>query len=213
MTAPQRLYTPEEYLDFERASEGKHEYLDGRVFAMSGITPNHDRIAGEITASLRVQLRGRPCESFTGEMRLKVSATGLYTYPDASALCGTPEFAWHQGVAMLLNPSLLVEVLSPSTEAYDRGAKFAHYRGLPSLREHLLVAQDYVHAERYVPSPAPDAAWVRADFDGPDAVVQLPSVGVRLRLGDLYERVEFPAHPAHPPRPSRVREPEPAYDA
>lgn len=206
MTSPQRSYTPEEYLELEFAAQDKHEYLDGRIYAMSGVNRNHVRIASAVNATLYTRLRGRPCESFTSDMQVKVSPTGLYTYPDASALCGEPHFE-HRRVDILLNPSLVVEVLSDSTEAYDRGAKFAHYRRIPSLREYVLIAQNRMHAERYTPAADPAAAWVRTDADGPDGVIELPSVGCVLRLADLYERVEFPVHP---PGPRRVREPDPA---
>lgn len=206
MTAPQRIYTPAEYLELEFAAQDKHEYVDGRIYAMSGVNRNHVRIASAVNAALYTRLRGRPCESFTSDMQVKVSPTGLYTYPDASALCGEPHFEHHR-VDILLNPSLIVEVLSDSTEAYDRGAKFAHYRRIPSLREYVLISQNQVHAERYTPGTEPDAEWVRTDADGPSGVVELPSVGAVLHLADLYERVEFPVRP---PGPRRVREPDPA---
>ncbi len=207
MTAPQRRYTPEEYLAFERAAVERHEYFDGQIYAMSGVTRNHDRVVRSVYREFETKLSGRPCEYFTSNMRMKVSATGLYTYPDASALCGEPEFEDPEHVDVLLNPSVVVEVLSESTEGYDRGGKFAHYRRVPTLREYLLVAQNRVHAERYTPAGDPDAPWVRLEYDAPDDAVELSSLGVAIRLGDLYERVEFPVHP---PRPRRVREPEPA---
>ena len=140
MTAPHHRFTPDEYLAFERAARDKHEYYDGQVYAMSGGTRNHDRIAVSATRELATQLRGRRCDVLTSDMRVKVSATGLYTYPDASALCSEPEFEDPRNVDVLLNPVLIVEVLSESTEGYNRGGKFAHYHRIATLQEYVLIA-------------------------------------------------------------------------
>ena len=149
----ERYITVEEYLAFEGASLEKHEYLDGRIYAMSGAMPNHNRVSANVLASLHAQFRGRGCEVFGSDMKVRVPATGLYTYPDVTALCGEARFdPGDQGV--LLNPSVIVEVLSPSTEAYDRGTKFSHYRKIDSLREYVLIAQDRVRVERYARDPA-----------------------------------------------------------
>jgi Uma2 family endonuclease len=197
-------YTPEEYLARERESEAKHEYLDGRIYAMTGASRNHIRITGNIFRELSTQLRGGPCEAFGTDMMVRVAATGLHTYPDASALCGEPLFDEDSRTGVLLNPSVLVEVLSPSTEAYDRGDKFMHYRQIPSLREYVLVAQDEIHAELFTRAAEDGTRWVLTDARGPDAAVELPSIGCALRLRDVYERVDVPVW-----RPVRaVREPE-----
>lgn len=139
-------------------------------------------------------------------------ARGIDAGQGGPALCGDAELELEPGLETLLNPALIVEVLSPSTESYDRGKKFSLYRRISTLRGYVLVAQDRMHAERYTPAADPGAEWVRADADGPDGVIELTSVGCVLRLADLYEGVEFPVHP---PGPRRVREPdpEPAYVA
>src|SRR5712692_10164216 len=131
--------TPEEYLARERDAEHKSEYFDGEIFAMAGGSPQHSAIIFNVNGLLFPQLRGGPCRGFNSDMRVKVSETGLYTYPDLVVLCGEPQFDdEHQDT--LLNPTLIVEVLSPTTKAYARGDKFSHYRWLESLQEYLLVA-------------------------------------------------------------------------
>ena len=199
-------YTPEEYLASERDAEGKHEYLDGRIYAMTGGTAHHSLITGNVIASLHSALRGRPCRVFTSDLKVRVAATGLHTYPDVSALCAEPRFASAHG-EILLNPSVLVEVLSPSTEAYDRGGKFQHYQQLPSLQEYVLIAQDGMQVDCFSRASEDGTRWVLTAADGPEGVVELPSIECVLRLRDVYERVDVPAR-----RPVRaVREPaEPA---
>jgi Uma2 family endonuclease len=146
--ALQRL-TEAEYLEIERTAEWKSEFFNGEMFAMAGATPEHVLIAGNVAAELRLQLRGRPCRVYPVDLRVKVSDTGLYTYPDVVVVCGEPRFDELRGDT-LLNPTLIVEVLSSSTEAYDRGDKFAHYRRLDSLQEYVLVAQDRCRIERFL---------------------------------------------------------------
>jgi Uma2 family endonuclease len=140
MPASQSFASPAEYLALERAAEHRHEYVSGRVYAMTGASREHNVIATNTSRALGNQLSGRPCETYQSDMRVKVSETGMYTYPDVVVACGTPAFE-DAYVDTLLNPTVIIEVLSPSTEAYDRGEKFAHYRRLPSLREYLLIAQ------------------------------------------------------------------------
>ena len=204
----ERYYTVEEYLEREETAQVKHEYLDGRIYAMTGGTPNHARLVGNVHTALAIQLRGRPCEAFISELMVRVEKTGLHTYPDGSALCGEPRFAGrHESTQdlILLNPSVLVEVLSPSTERYDRGDKFLHYRQIPSLQEYVLVSQDWMHVERFA-RPAEGAEWGFAETRGPDGEIALPSIGCVLRLREVYERVDVPAT-----QPLRViREPDAA---
>ena len=138
--------SPEEYLRLERQAEYKSEYVNGEIFAMTGASRKHNLVAGNIFRELGQQLRSRQCEAYVGDMRVKVTATGLYTYPDVVVVCGEPKFE-DTFVDTLLNPTLLVEVLSQSTERYDRIAKSSYYRTLDSLSEHLLVAQDEVRLE------------------------------------------------------------------
>ncbi len=185
-------YTPEQYLDLERRAEYKSEYVNGRIYAMTGASREHNVIALTIASGLFTRFRGRPCEVYQSDMRVKVSPTGLYTYPDVVALCGAPAFE-DAHVDTLLNPAVVVEVLSPSTAAYDRGEKFAHYRRLPSLHEYVLVSQDRVRVEHYARH---GAGWLLTEFEGPDATLELPALGCALPLAEVYERVApFPAEP------------------
>jgi Uma2 family endonuclease len=193
MTAPEPYVTPEEYLERERAAKVKSEYYDGRIYTMSGASRQHVRITVNTLASFHRQLRGRPCDAYSSDMRLNVSATGLYTYPDVAALCGEPRFV-DDAFDTLLNPAVLVEVLSDSTEAYDRGRKFEHYRRIDTLRDYLLVAQDRVHVEHRALDA--DGRWTIAELSLLEDVVELPSIECTLLLADLYERVELPPRPA-----------------
>lgn len=198
----QPCYTPEEYLALERRAESKSEYVNGRIYAMSGASRVHNVIAGNVFAGLHSRFRGRSCDVYGSDMRVNVSPTGMYTYPDVAALCGTPEFADAE-VDTLLNPSVIVEVLSPSTEAYDRGEKFAHYRRIPSLREYVLVAQDRARVEHYARL---GERWVLTVAEGLEAELMLPVLDCALPLGEIYERVAPFAHepPVHPDvRPGR----------
>ncbi len=188
---PQRkpYLTPAEYLAMERQSETKNDYWDGEVYALAGTSRNHNLIVTNITISLGTQVKGRPCEVYPGDMRVKAAAHAAYTYPDVVVVCGQPEFEDHERDT-LLNPTVLIEVLSPSTEAYDRGAKFEAYRSLPSLADYLLVAQDRAAVEHYTRQV--DDRWLLTAYAGLNAVVQIESIGCELRLADLYDKVEFP---------------------
>jgi Uma2 family endonuclease len=180
--------SPEEYLRLERQAEHKSEYVNGEIFAMTGASLKHNLVSGNIFGELRQQLKGRECQAYTGEMRVKVTATGLYTYPDVVIVCGEPKFE-DKYFDTLLNPTVLVEVLSPSTERYDRIAKSSYYRTLDSLAEHLLVAQDEVRLEQYVKQP--DGQWLFFESTSLDAVVEFPSISCSLALRDVYDKVTF----------------------
>jgi Uma2 family endonuclease len=180
--------TPAEYLARERAADTKSEYLDGEIFAKAGGTPQHSAIIFNVTVALGPQLRGGPCRGFNSDLRVKVSETGLYTYPDLMVLCGEARFD-DEHRDTLLNPTLIVEVLSPTTEAYARGDKFGHYRWLESLQEYLLIAQDRRRLELF--SRQPDGRWILSPVSGENAAVELASIGCRLALADVYDRVEF----------------------
>ncbi|HEY0776860.1 MAG TPA: Uma2 family endonuclease [Gemmatirosa sp.] len=208
MSRPERLCTEAEYLALEDNATEKSEYVNGRMYAMSGASPNHDRIVFNATRELANQLRGRPCRGLTADMRVKATVTGAYFYPDLGALCGTPEYTNSAGVQMLVNPSVIIEVLSESTAAFDRGEKFEHYRRIPSLREYAVIAQDRTFVELRV---LRGDVWMLAAYSTPDDGVALASVGCTLRLRDLYENVEFPADGARTaPRLLREDAP-PAY--
>lgn len=188
MAQPQPRTTPDEYLALERQAEHRSEYLDGEVFAMAGASRRHNLICLNVGAELRDQLRRRPCEVYVHDMRVKVSATGLYTYPDAVATCEEPQFEDAE-LDTLLNPTLLVEVLSPSTADYDRGAKFEHFRTLASLREVLFVSQDEVHVLHYVRQA--NDAWLLTESRDAGAVITLASIRAELRLAEVYAKVSF----------------------
>jgi len=181
-------YTPEEYLAIERGSEGKSEYYGGEIFAMSGASERHNLIAANILAGLHAQFRGRPCKVYTSDMRVKVNPTGLYTYPDVVALCGEARFDDEQKDT-LLNPTLIIEVLSKSTEAYDRGEKFAHYRKVDSLTEYLLVSQEKHQVDHYVRQS--DNHWMLTDASNLEDTISLTSINCVLALNEIYDKVEM----------------------
>jgi Uma2 family endonuclease len=182
------LVTPEEYLAFERAAEYKNEYFDGEIFAMVGASRRHNLITLNVAAEFRAKLRGRGCETYASDMRVRISSANLYTYPDVVVVCGEPQFE-DQHVDTLLNPTLIVEVLSKSTARYDRGAKFHHYRALESLQEYLMIAQDEPRIEHYAKQP--DGQWLLSDIGLDDGLVELASIECVLELKDVYEQVEI----------------------
>jgi Uma2 family endonuclease len=183
------LLTPEEYLEIERRAERKSEYFRGEMFAMSGASRPHVLIVTNLVHELMTRLNTGPCEIYSNDMRLRVTPDGLYTYPDVMVACGEPRFADDQSDT-LLNPVLIVEVLSESTEAYDRGKKFEQYRTLPSLREYLLVAQDAPRIEQWIRQP--DDNWLRAETSGMDASMRLASIDCVLPLTKIYNKVNWP---------------------
>ncbi len=184
---PTKTWTPETYLEFERESETRHEYLNGEIFDMVGASRNHNLIVANVIASLHPQLRGRNCEIYPTDMRVKVSKSGLYTYPDISVVCGDSDLEDQHGDT-LLNPTLLIEVLSPSTAHYDRGKKFQHYRRIASLQAYVLIEQDAYRVEHYVRA---NDHWILTDTIGLDAMLDLPSIQCRMALTDIYEKVVF----------------------
>jgi Uma2 family endonuclease len=188
-TQPIPQYRFEDYLAVERESlEVKHEYVAGDVFAVSGGSYEHSLIATNLTRALGNRLAGGPCVVLSSDLRLRIEAADACVYPDVSVLCGAPAF-YDDRRDVLTNPILIAEVLSPSTEAYDRGAKFAHYRGLPSLRHVLLIAQDRLSVE--VCTREPEERWVLRAYTEAEALVELDALGCRLPLAEFYERVVF----------------------
>jgi Uma2 family endonuclease len=180
--------TSEEYLAIERQATCKSEYFDGEMFAMAGASRRHNLIVINIGAELRTQLRQRPCEVYTSDMRVKISRTGLYTYPDVVVVRDEPHFEDTE-IDTLLNPLVLIEVLSPTTADYDRGEKFEHYRALPSLQTYLLIAQDRCHVVHYTRQP--DNTWILAEtFDIQDCI-HLSSLGCDLLLSEVYAKVKL----------------------
>ena len=187
---PKIRLTPEEYLAIERQAEYKSEYFNGEVFAMSGGSRQHNLITVNISSSLHAQIRTRPCNVYSSDQRVKVSATGLYTYPDISVVCGEAKYDDDQQDT-LLNPTAIIEVLSKSTAGYDRNEKFAHYRKLESLAEYVLVAQVRYHVELYTRQPNGD--WLLSETDNIQESVLLPSIECTLALSEVYEKVDIPA--------------------
>jgi len=182
-TDPKPRFSPDEYLARERESEGKSEYLAGEIFAMTGASRRHNRIVLNIAFSLDRQLKGKGCEVFVSDMRVRIA--DLYTYPDVVVACGDPRFEDSE-LDTLLNPVLIVEVLSKSTEDYDRGTKFAHYRTIPSMSEYLVVSQGHIHIEHSVRETD---RWVLTETDELASTLELPSIGCTLELADVYDRV------------------------
>jgi Uma2 family endonuclease len=193
-TQPKTYLTPEQYLEIERKAEFKSEYYQGEMFAMSGASYPHIGIVANAMRELGQQLRRGPCRPLSNDMRVRVTPTGLYAYPDVVIVCGEPQFA-DDTFDILLNPTVIIEVLSRSTEAYDRGEKFAQYRSLESLKEYLLISSLRVSVERYTRQP--DGSWNYIAKASLEDSLDLPSVGCHLALADLYEKVDF-----SPPQPA-----------
>jgi Uma2 family endonuclease len=189
---PQIRFTAAEYLARERAAETRSEFFDGEIFRVptaggwAGASRKHNLITTNLTRELSTALKGRPCETYVSDMRVKVSSTGLYTYPDVVVVCGEPQFEDEQ-IDTLLNPTLIIEVLSPTTEEYNRVEKFAHYRRIESLCGYVLIAQNYCHVEHYARQP--ENQWLLTDTSDPAAILPLPSIDVRLALTEIYDRV------------------------
>ncbi|HEX2207785.1 MAG TPA: Uma2 family endonuclease [Longimicrobium sp.] len=188
-TAALTYYTPEEYLALERNAEFKSEYVDGRIVALAGAPDAHITISLNIHAELRTRFRGIPCRAWANEMRVQIDDGRRYTYPDVVAVCGEKQF--RDGVMdTLTNPTLIVEVLSPSTEAYDRGEKFLHYRTIETLQEYVLVAQDRPLVERFTRHGEFWHLWTVTDLD---EELEFTSIGCTIPLREIYENVDFAA--------------------
>jgi len=180
--------TEAEYLEIERAAEFKSEFFDGEMFAMAGGTPQHSLIATNIAAEFHNRLKDHPCVPYNADLRIKVEATGLCTYPDLSVICVPLEFAGGTDDTVV-NPTLLVEVLSDSTEAYDRGKKFEHYRQIAGLREYLLVSQKEPRIEQFVRQP--DRRWLLQEVAGQESSLELPSLRITISLAEIFAKVGF----------------------
>ena len=205
----QKLYlTPQEYLDYEREAETKSEYYNGEIYAMAGATREHSLIVTNTVLSLGTRLRGRRCEIYAADMRVKVSPTGLYTYPDVVVVCGLPRFDdAHKDT--LPNPTLIVEVLSESTEAYDRTGKFEHYRKLESLTDYLLISQERAWIEHRARQS--EIKWLIGFYMGMETVVPVPSIDCELRLSDVYDKIDWPDESSARGWLRAVKEPAPEY--
>ena len=184
--------TEAEYIALEREADFKSEFLDGEMFAMAGGTPTHSLIAANLIGDLRAQLKGRPCRPFTSDLRLKVEATGLNTYADVAVVCGPLRFS-ALDKDTVVNPTLLAEVLSDSTEAYDRGAKFRNYTQIPTLREYLLVSQTEPRVEQFLRQD--NGPWVWREAVGLEAILEVPSLQITLALSEVFLGVDFAPAP------------------
>lgn len=191
-------YTLDDYLANEREEEFRHEYLDGQAYAMAGETLEHSTVCFNISVSLGVQLKGKPCRGLSPNMKVLSGSyspgqsKGLFSYPDVSVVCGEPKFH-DERRDVLLNPSLIIEVLSPGTELFDRGEKFHRYRShLESLQAYVLVSTAQPMVELFQ-RQADGRFWLYSAVDGLDATLSLPAIGCQLALADIYERLEFPA--------------------
>jgi len=185
---PKTKLTPEEYLEFERKAEFKSEYSNGEVFAMAGARRNHNKAATNIGGLIWQHLKGRNCESYSNDMRVFIPKTGLYTYSDVVVVCGEPNFQ-DEVFDTLLNPTLLIEVLSESTESYDRGKKFAHYRSIESLQEYVLVSTDEARIEKYVRHG--DGFWFFSEAVGLESAIEFTAIECQIALAEVYDKIDF----------------------
>lgn len=185
---PHQYVTIQQYFALEETADIKHEYYRGSISAMTGASARHNLIVANIIATLHGQLRGSSCRVFPSDLRLKIEQTGLYTYPDISVICGTIQFDEGRQDTVS-NPIVLIEVLSPSTENYDRGKKFEHYRTIEPLQEYIVVAQDRVHIEHYIRQD--QHRWLLVDFLAVDQVVKIGAINCELPLESVYEYVVF----------------------
>ena len=188
---PKPYITPEQYLERERQAETKSEYFAGEIFAMPGGSPEHSLISGNALGALWSQLRESPCTPYNSDLKVRATEE-LYTYPDVTVVCGEAQFAGEER-EVLLNPTLIIEVLSPTTEAWDRGGKFEQYRQRESLQEYVLIAQDRPHVERFARQA--NGQWLLTDVNGLEAILTLPSIGGELALAEVYRKVAFPGKP------------------
>lgn len=193
---PKRKYTLEEYFELIQTAEGRWEYWDGEVFDMGGASEAHYEIEGNFLACLKALLIARGCRAFTVNTAIKVPSLPPFRFGDFAALCGQAVFEKIGGIDVLTNPALIVEVLSNSTEAYDRGDKFSHYKSIPSFCEYLLVAQHRPHVSQFTKQE--DGSWRYNEYNALDEVVSLASVGVTIKLQDIYSGVMFADKPQFP---------------
>ena len=193
-----KFYTEAEYLALERAAEYKSEFYDGEIFAMAGASLPHNRVKENLSGEIYGRLKGTRCESFSSDMRVKVPKARAYCYPDIVIVCGEPKLE-DDVHDTLLNPVVIIEVLSPSTKAFDYSGKFRRYQKLESLKEYVLVSQDECLLERY--QRRPNKAWLLKTFDDIDGEFALMSVSVRIPMADIYRGVDLVS-----PRPIGLRD-------
>lgn len=187
---PKERFTIEEYIEFDKNSEERWEYFDGIVISMSGGTLAHNQISANLLSGLRNNALAQGCQVLPADMRIKVPKAPPYRYADIVVVCGTPVIESIQGLDVLVNPRLIVEILSGSTEAYDRGKKFVSYKSIDSFEEYLLIAQNRPYITHYVRQA--DGSWSRTDIEGLDSEIELVSISCKISLREIYALVEFP---------------------
>jgi Uma2 family endonuclease len=190
-TLPKPFISEERYLELDRAAEYKSEYYDGEMYAMAGAGMAHNQIVLNTGATLHTQLRGKNCQALMSDMRTRIGSAARYAYPDVSVICGKPEVL-DRRKDILTNPTVIIEVLSPSTADFDRSFKFVAYTAIPSLRQYVLIATDRISVEVFTRQP--DGLWAPpTKATALDETIALESIECRLALADVYDRVEFPA--------------------
>lgn len=183
-----RKYTIDEYLEMENAASEKHEYYQGEIFAMSGARMPHNRIAKNLLISLGIKLRGKPCEPFGSDVRIHIEKNTLFTYPDITVFCEEPK-SLDGGELDFLNPTLIFEVLSPSTRNYDEGEKFRLYRDIPTLKEYILVDSESISVRAHVLNNA--GSWEQKEYNSLNDTLVLPTIQVSVPLTEVYEGINF----------------------
>lgn len=186
--AEKTLHSIVDYLTYEDESQEKHEYHDGYIVSMAGGTANHSQISANVTGSMFASLKDKNCNYFNSDLKVSAQKVNHYYYPDGLVICGKPRFEGNRK-DIILNPTLIVEVLSKSTESYDRGEKFAMYRTIPSLQEYVLVSQKTEHIESFFKNE--QGIWQLAEAKGTEGILPLYSLDIELPLADVYSKVEF----------------------
>jgi Uma2 family endonuclease len=186
---PKERFTLEEYIEFDKNSEERWEHFDGVVVSMSGGTLIYNRITVNLLTSLRSKALARGCEVLPADMRIKVPKAPPYRYADVVVVCGEPVIESIQGLDVLVNPRLIIEILSDSSEAYDRGKKFVSYQSIDSFEEYLLVTQDKPYVTHYARQA--DGSWLRSDIEGTESEIELVTIPCRIKLSEIYAFVEF----------------------
>lgn len=189
---PKKRLTPAQYLEIEGKAEFKSEFYNGEMFAMPGATPKHNYVKSNLEGEIFVRVKGTACRATSSDQRLLVTPSGLYTYPDIIIVCGTPEYAFHDANT-LVNPTVIIEVLSDSTERYDRTTKLMWYQQIESLKEYIMVAQDRPWCE--VVSRRDDGSWTLGIVADMKSELAVASMSIRIPLADIYAGVNFPENP------------------
>ncbi|MBL8188037.1 MAG: Uma2 family endonuclease [Acidobacteria bacterium] len=184
-------YSPEEYLAFERNSETKHEYLDGQIYAMAGASPTHNQICFNSIVAVGSQIMDSTCIGYTSDQKVRTDLEDLFSYPDMTVVCGEPVFH-DQQQDVILNPTVIIEVLSPRTEAFDRSAKLERYQNIRSLTDYILISQDRPCVEHYVRQKG-KRQWLLTIETDLNATIEITSIKCKLKLSDIYNRVQFPS--------------------